>query len=175
MFYFSKPNIQLPQDWGNRLLEGTTKPCAHQDPGERSNDSTKDWARLACESPGVAGRGVGQQWPSAGLGTVTAIVWEPQHAGISPFDGGRHYPNHSWASGQTTGKEHSLTHQQTRGLKIYWAWPCSPELGPVLPTASASHQEASSSLLSSSIRGPKEWKPQSQETNQNDHKDHRFV
>ena len=70
----------------------------------------------------VAGRGVGQQWPSAGSGTVTAIVWEPQHAGISPFEGGRHYchyPNHNWVSGQTTGREHSLTHQQTRGWKIY--------------------------------------------------------
>ena len=25
---------ELPQDWGNRLLEGTTEPCAYQDPGK---------------------------------------------------------------------------------------------------------------------------------------------
>ena len=45
-----------------------------------------------------------------------------QHAGVSAFEGGRHYchyPNHSWASGQTTGREHSPTHQQTTGLKFY--------------------------------------------------------
>jgi len=34
--------MALPQDWGNRLLEGTKKPCAHQDPGERSSDPTRD-------------------------------------------------------------------------------------------------------------------------------------
>ena len=33
---------ELSEDWGNRLLEGTNKPCAHQDPGERSSDSTRD-------------------------------------------------------------------------------------------------------------------------------------
>ena len=27
---------------GNRLLEGTTKACVHQDPGERSSDPTRD-------------------------------------------------------------------------------------------------------------------------------------
>ena len=32
---------ELTQDWGNRLLEGT-KPCVHQDPGERSSDPTRD-------------------------------------------------------------------------------------------------------------------------------------
>ena len=38
-----------------------TKPCAHQDPGERSGDSTREWTRLACECLGVSCRGVGQQ------------------------------------------------------------------------------------------------------------------
>ena len=31
---------EFPQDWGNRLLEGTNKTCAHQDPGERNSDPT---------------------------------------------------------------------------------------------------------------------------------------
>ena len=41
---------ELPQDWGRRLLEGTRKPCAHQDPGERSSDPITDRPRLACVS-----------------------------------------------------------------------------------------------------------------------------
>ena len=44
----------------------------------------------------------------------------------NPFEGGLHYlhyPHHSLALGQTTEKEHSLTHQQKIILKIYWALP----------------------------------------------------
>ena len=33
---------ELPQGWGKRPLEGTTKPCVHQDPGERGSDPTRD-------------------------------------------------------------------------------------------------------------------------------------
>ena len=39
------PTIEPPkltQDWGNRLLKAQTKLCAHQDPGERSSDPTRD-------------------------------------------------------------------------------------------------------------------------------------
>ena len=38
------------------------------------------------------------------------------------------------------------------GLKFYWARPCPPEQDPVFPTTSPSHQEAYTSLLTSSIR-----------------------
>ena len=41
---------------------------------------------------------------------------------LGPFEGGGHYLHdlhHSLASGQTTGREHSSTHQQKIGLKIY--------------------------------------------------------
>ena len=44
---------------------------------------------------------------------------------MGPFEGDSHYlhyPCHSLALGQTTGREHSPTHQQKIGLKIYWAW-----------------------------------------------------
>ena len=64
----------LLQDWGNSLLEGTNKPCSHQDPGERSSDPTRNRARLACECPGVSGGGVGQQWPAAGSGALSGAV-----------------------------------------------------------------------------------------------------
>ena len=63
-----------------------------------------------------------------------------------------HYLHHSLVSGQTTGREHSLTHQQKIGLKIYWTWSRPSEQDPVSPTVSLSHQEAFISLLSLSIR-----------------------
>ena len=103
---------------------------------------------------------------------------EPWHAGRGPFEGGCHshyYPYCSLALGQTTRREHSPIHQQKIGLKTYWAWPCPPEQDPVFCTASSSHQEACTSFLSSSIRGQTEWKPQSQNTNQTDHRDHNLV
>ena len=55
--------------------------------------------------------------------------------------------------------------------KIYWA----SEQNPISPSVSLSHQQASISLLSLSIREKKEWKPQSQKTNQTDHMDHSLV
>ena len=51
-------------------LRAQTKPCEHQEPGEKSSDPTKDRPRLACECPGVFGGGVGQQQPAAGLGAL---------------------------------------------------------------------------------------------------------
>ena len=53
---------------------------------------------------------------------------------------------------------------QKMGLKIYWAWPFLSEQDLVSPTVSLSHLEASISLLSLSLRGKTEWKPQSQKT-----------
>ena len=55
-----------------------TKPCAHQDPGERNRDPTRDWVRLACECP-VDSQG---HWIQQS--------WELQGAGLSPFEGGFH-------------------------------------------------------------------------------------
>ena len=69
---------------------------------------------------------------------------------------------------------HGVTKSQkwmSNWTKLNWAWPCPPDQDPVLPIANLSHQEASTSLLSLSIRGQTEWKPQSQKTNQTDHMD----
>ena len=46
----------------------------HQDPGERSSDPTRDGPRLAQKCPGVSSGGVGQWWPAAGLGPLSAAV-----------------------------------------------------------------------------------------------------
>ena len=71
-----------------------------------------------------------------------------------------HYFHHSLASGKTTGREHSPTHQQKIRLKIYWAWPCPTEQYPVSPSVSLSHQEPSINLLPLSVRKsevPQSW------------------
>ena len=65
---------EFPKDWGNRLLDDTIKPHAHQDPVERSSDPTRDWARLPYECPGVSGGVVGRQQPVTGSGTPTTTV-----------------------------------------------------------------------------------------------------
>ena len=97
-----------------------TKSCAEQDPGEKSSDPTRDWARLVGECSGVSSGGM-----DSSQGHWIQQFREPLHAGISPVEGGHHchnYPYHSLATCQTTGREHIPTHQQKIGLKIYWAW-----------------------------------------------------
>ena len=84
-------------------------------PGERSRDTTRDWARLACECPGVSGGGMGWHWPDAGSGTLITTVLGVRPFEIcclwrSPFERNchcSHYPYHGLGSGQTTGREHS--------------------------------------------------------------------
>ena len=71
------PTIELPeltQDWETDSWRVQTKPCVHQDPGERSSDPTRDGPRLARECPGVSGGGVGQRRSAAGLGALSTAV-----------------------------------------------------------------------------------------------------
>ena len=145
-----------------------TKPCAHQNPGERSSNLTRDWPRLSCECPGVFGGGMSWWWHATGLGALSVAC-------RGPLKGGHHclyYLNHRLVSDQTKGREHSSFHQEKIGLNIYWAWPHPSEQDPVSPSASLSHQETSISLLSLSLRGQTEWKPQSKKTIQTDHMGH---
>ena len=65
---------ELTQDWETDSWRAQTKPCAHQDSGERSSDPTRDWPRLAHECLGVSGRGVGWWWPAARLGALSIAV-----------------------------------------------------------------------------------------------------
>ena len=73
------------------------------------------------------------------------------------------------------GREHSSTHHDKIGLKIYWAWSCPSEQDPVSPSVSLSYQEASINLLYLSIGEQTEWKSQPQKTNQTDHMDHSYI
>ena len=140
----------------------------------RSSVPTRDWARL--DLPVSV-----QEYPVVAC-VDSGLLWvrgtEHNSACTSPFEGGCHYchyPDHNWASGQTTGKEHKPAHQQKIGLKICWARPHPSEQDLVSPTVSLSHKEVSVSLPSLSISEQMEGKPQSQKTNQTDHMDHILV
>ena len=114
--------IKLLKYWGERFSEGTTKPCAHktQEKGAVTPQETEpDLPVRVQESPAEA-------WIDSGLpGDQRHLIqqsWELWHVGMSSFEGGGHYchyPYNSLALGQTTGREHSPTHQQNIGLKIY--------------------------------------------------------
>ena len=142
--------------------------CAHQDPGERSSDPTRDWARLAHEYPEVSGGGMGQRWPAAGSGALSACM--------GPFEGGRgylHYLHHVvWSNNREGTQTHPSTENWIKDL-LSMAPPIRTR--PSFPSVSLSHQEAFISLLSFSIRGQTKWKPQSQKTNQTDYMDHNLV
>ena len=133
------------------------------------------------ELPVSVQESLAEAWVNRGLRGVRSTDYNSlgaTGAGISPLEGDHHYHHYPWHSlvwGQTTWREHSPFHQQKIGLKIYWAWPRPSEQDLDSPSASPSHKEASTSLLSSSIRGQTEWKPQSQKTNQTDHMDHSLV
>ena len=140
-------------------------PCAHQHPGERSSDPTRDWARLASECPGVSDRGMGWQWPAVASGPCLEQSWNKSFWRRSLFP----LTLPCLTSGETAGREHSPTHKQKMGLRIAWEWLHPSEQDPDAPTAIPSHQEASKSFLSLSIRGHTEWEPQLQKINQSDH------
>ena len=122
-----------------------------------SSDPTRDWPRLASQCPLVSSGGLGWWWPAAGWGALSVAVPAGHHY--------PHYLHHSLASGQTTRREYRPSQQQKIGLKIYWEWLCPSEQDPVTLSVCLSHQEASTSLLSLSIRPQTDWKPQSQKTN----------
>ena len=64
---------------------------------------------------------MGQQCLATGSGTLTEAV--PGGTTCWPKSPWRRLPlPHSLASGQTTGREHSPTHQQKIGLKIFWGF-----------------------------------------------------
>ena len=62
------------QDWRNRLLKGTDRTLCVPEPRRKEQWPHKRLTRLASDCPGVPGRGVGQQWPAAGLGALSVAV-----------------------------------------------------------------------------------------------------
>ena len=122
---------ELPQDRGNRLLEGTDKTLCIPGPSSKEQwphkklTQTCSWVSRSLwwrRRSAVASR-------SAGLGTLSAALpsWDIFGFRLFVCLGGvhfegclcyLHYLHHSLASGQTRGKEHSSSHQQEIRLKI---------------------------------------------------------
>ena len=65
---------EFPQDRVTDSWKTQTKPCGHQDPGERRSVPTGDWAILACECSGISSRGVGWQWLALASGALNTTV-----------------------------------------------------------------------------------------------------
>ena len=59
---------------GTGTWRAQTKPCVHQNPGERSCNPTRACAGLTSERVGVSGAGTGWQWPAAGSGPLKTTV-----------------------------------------------------------------------------------------------------
>ena len=92
-------------------------------------------------------------WPGGSPGKDTGVGCRALLQGISPTQG---------------LNPHLL-------FPLLWQASSLPLAPPGKPLASPSHQEASTSLLSLSVRGQTEGKPQSQKMNQTDQMDHSLV
>ena len=127
--------------------------------------------RLTCECPGVSGRGVGQRWPAAGLGALSVAVseWDLLKEVVINFI----TSTIVWP--QVKNREGKQPHPSTE----HWIKDLLSKAPPIRTRSSFPLSQSlplgSLSLLSFSIRGQTDWKPQSQKTNQSDHMDHSVV
>ena len=154
--------IGLPQDWGKETphLEGTNKILCMPRPrgkGAVTLQETKPDLHASFGGWTVevgVGRGAPQGWEHwqqqswrvpLGVNPLGLHI----NPTIEPADPRAGLPQ----AKQLPGRESNPTHQQTIGLKLYWARPCPPEQDPVFPIANPSHQEGYTSLLASAIRG----------------------
>ena len=111
------PLPELTQDWGRRLLEGTNKSLCTPGPRRKEQWPHK---RLTRTCPWVS-RSL-QQRCGSGVACCRVGGTECSIACMETFEEGHHYLHylhHNLASGQTTRKEPSPTHQQKIGLNIY--------------------------------------------------------
>ena len=134
-----------------------TKPCVHQDPGERSSDPTRGWPTCPEVQESSA-----EAWVDRGLlqgqGHWTQQCWHKPFWRRSPL------PHHSLAIGQTTGREHSTTHQEKIRLKVYWARPHPSEQTQIPPQPVSPIREL-----------PQAYCPYLSEGRQNENHNHRKV
>ena len=132
-----------------------TKSCTHQDPGERSSDPKIDRPRHAHETPGVSCGVVGWQWPTA-VSEATRIAmraWGLLKEVTIIFI----TSTIAWSQVKQQGETQPRPATEN-WIKDLLSWPCPSEQDPLSHSVSLSHQEASISLLSLSIRGQTEMK-----------------
>ena len=72
-----------------RCLEGTTKPCAHQDQGKGAG-TLKNRDRPAFECLRVSYGGMSQQWPTMRTEALATSVLGDSACGLSPLGGDHH-------------------------------------------------------------------------------------
>ena len=65
--------IELPQDWGYRLLEGTNKTLCTPGSGRKKQSLCKRWSQTCL---GVSGAGLRPQWPDLGQRYWLQKSWE---------------------------------------------------------------------------------------------------
>ena len=142
---------------GNRLLKGSNKSlCA---PGPRRKEQ---WPhkRLTLTCLGVS-RSCWQRRGSA-VACCRDGGTECSSVGVGPLEGGRHYLHylhHSLVSGQTTGREHSLAHQQN-WIKDLLSKALPIRTRPSFPLSQSLPSGSFHKSLTLSIREQTEWKSQ---------------
>ena len=138
------PLLLLPSVFPS-IREDTTKSCTHRDLEKKAQWPHKRLSQTSLWVSTSLRRGCG----------LTVTCHSIRGRDYSILGAGAHWQKSFWRRFglRPNYREHSPTHQQKIGLKIYWAWPSPPKLDPVFQTVSHSHREASTSLLSSSIRG----------------------
>ena len=102
---------------GKQTLGGHKQNLVHTRTQEKGSDPTRDRSRLSRECSGVSGGGVGQRWPAAGLGTLNEAV--PAQDLLKEVTIIFITPTIVWPQVKQQGREHSPTHHQKIGLKIY--------------------------------------------------------
>ena len=119
-------------------------------------------------------------WWRCGLVVACCRVGGTEYSSVcmGSFEGGHyylHYLHHSLASrsNHREGTQHCPSTENWIKDLLSIASPSKQD--PISPSVSLFHQEAYISLLSLSITGKTEWKPQLQKTNQTDYMDHSLV
>ena len=166
--YFKFQRVTTLSDMGKQTLEGNKQNlvCTRtQEKGAVSSQETDPDMPMSVQDFLV------EEWVSGGLlqglGALTAAVraWDLLKEGAIIFI----TSTMVWSQVKQQGGNTALP--INRKLD-YRAWPHPSEQDLVSPSVSLSHEEASISLFSLSLRGQTEWKPQSQKTSQTYRMDH---
>ena len=136
------------QDWGDRLLEGTSRALSAPGPMRKEWWPHKRLTQTCCECPGDFGRGVGWLWPAIGLGALNVAVhaWDIlKEAPIIFITSTIVWP-------QVNNREGTQPHPSTQNwIKDLSSMAHTSEQDAISSSVRFSHQEAPICLLSFSV------------------------
>ena len=144
----------------------------HQDPGERSSDSTGDCPRPVSGCLGAPGGGVGWWWPAAGLGALSVAVhtWDLLREVTIIFI----TSTIVWP--QVNNREGTQLHPSTENwIKDLLSMAPPIRTRPSIPFSQSIPSGNFHRPLILLHRRTERLKPQSQKTNQSNHMDHSLV